>query len=82
MTPGVSGRGLILILSCCWRYLGVSYGLEHMPIADPAPYIMLLSPVNGEVFSALPIVLSYRIIGVDIVEVLSIISLMRPRPTP
>jgi hypothetical protein len=32
------------------------------------PDIMLLAPVNGETFSSLPIVLAYRIAGVDVVE--------------
>jgi len=36
---------------------------------DTEPDILVLSPVNGEVFSALPMVISYRIIGVDVVEV-------------
>jgi len=36
---------------------------------DTEPDIIVLSPVNGEVYSALPMVISYRIIGVDVVEV-------------
>ena len=34
----------------------------------PMPDIMLLAPVNGETFSSLPIVVAYRITGVDVVE--------------
>ena len=35
---------------------------------DPAPGILLLAPINGETFSSLPIVIAYRIIGVDVIE--------------
>ena len=62
-------RIILLILSCCWRCLWVGQGLGDIHVAEPSARIMLLSPVNGEVFSALPIVLSYRIVGVDFVEV-------------
>jgi hypothetical protein len=37
--------------------------------SDPHPQIIVLAPVNGETFSSLPIVMSYRITGVDVVEV-------------
>jgi len=60
-------RALILALSWCWCCLCARH--SQAVEGDPAPHITLLSPVNGEVFSALPVVLSYRIHGVDIVEV-------------
>ncbi len=62
-------RALVLALSWFWCCLCARYGQGQAVEGDPAPQIVLLSPVNGEVFSALPVVLSYRIRGVDIVEV-------------
>ena len=69
MSRASSGSGwlLCLMLLHSWRFVVV----QHHPLpGNTRPDIILLAPVNGETFSALPIVVSYRITGVDIVEVL------------